>query len=92
VHWFYPAFTDPKTDPAAINIAAKRRRTLLPDTVRPAACPAGDLRVVTVISAKRRRVKQVEKKLEKMTAASNISAHFADDHVQQWLLRMDASR
>ncbi len=49
VHWLFPGFTDPESDPAAILLSRAASEVMLPDSVVLEAPPPGPMRVVAVL-------------------------------------------
>jgi len=71
VHWLYPGFTAASDDPAAVALAASDTTRLMPETVVLDGVPAGQLRVIVMISADRLRVSAIEQlRGDELTAAA----------------------
>lgn len=81
VHWIFPAYLDPATDPRSILLSAQHAGRLLEDTVEPESPAPGRLRVVAVVSEEPHGVKEIERRL---ASGEPLSALFAGDHVQEW--------
>jgi hypothetical protein len=60
VHWFYPAFLAPGTDPTSPVLAAAPEVVPLPEGVTPDHPASGDFQVVAVFAPEELRVQQVE--------------------------------
>lgn len=60
VHWLYPAFTDPDTDPLAIELRIGDRQIVLPDTVEMDAPATGAGTLIWIASTQRRAVSSIE--------------------------------
>ncbi len=61
VHWLYPGYLDPATDPEALRLDGRQAQRTLPESVVLEDVPAGTLRVVTVVSPGPRRVSEIER-------------------------------
>jgi anti-sigma factor RsiW len=61
VHWLYPAYLAPGSDPAAVVLPPSREPSPLPDAVALEGVPAGALRLLTVLSPRPVTVSQVER-------------------------------
>jgi anti-sigma factor RsiW len=94
VHWFYPAYLDAGTDPAAVPIEARARGKLLAEVVQPQGVVAGRLRVVTLVMELSRAmtVKQVERLLSGRDASASLSPLFPAAIVaDEWTVRMEGN-
>lgn len=61
VHWLYPGYLDPATDPEALRLDGRQAQRTLPEAVVLEGVPAGALRLVTVLSPGPRRVSEIER-------------------------------
>ncbi|MGC4119760.1 MAG: hypothetical protein QM765_35340 [Myxococcales bacterium] len=50
IHWLYPAFTDPQTDPQAVALPPANLDTVLGDSVALDELPPGPLRLITLLA------------------------------------------
>jgi len=92
IHWFFPAFNDPKTNPKAIALPARTQNRMLQELVQPEGCSQGLMRIVTVISPARRSVDQIETLLKGLSASANLTDIFAHDNVQEWHVTVEVSK
>lgn len=92
VHWFYPAYLHERQNPAAVRIQSRVRDRALPEVVQPEGCPPGRLRIVAVLSPRRRTVKEVEYTLKGLTAKDSLANVFSEAVVQQWQVVMQSRR
>lgn len=60
VHWFYPAFVDPKRDPRSLLVPASPQVRALPDGITPERPAAGPARFVALFTTAPLRVAEVE--------------------------------
>jgi hypothetical protein len=60
VHWLYPAWLDPATDPPATRLEGSAVQRALPESVVLEGVPEGALRLVTVVSPRSHRVSEIE--------------------------------
>lgn len=60
VHWLYPAYTDPSSDPAAVTLAAEQRDGRFGQTVVMDDPTPGTMMLVTVVSRSAMKVSDVE--------------------------------
>jgi hypothetical protein len=81
VHWIFPAYLDPASNPSSIPLAASQTSRLLEDSVEPEAPAPGRLRVVAVVSEQPLAVKEIERRL---AGGGSLGALFAGDLVQEW--------
>lgn len=63
VHWFYPAWDDPSSDPEALVIPADTTSMALPDAVVPEGAAPGRMRILTLVSRSSLHVREVERRL-----------------------------
>jgi hypothetical protein len=61
LHWLYPAFIDPSTDPEAVRLDPSGREQPLPDAVAFDDLPVGPLRFVTLVTRAPLRVGDIER-------------------------------
>jgi hypothetical protein len=88
VHWIYPAYLDPDSDPQSIPVAAQTRDLMLDEVVEPEAPAVGELRVIALSSDTPLRVHEIERQLAAFTS-DQPRLPFANVHVQQWRTRWD---
>ena len=60
VHWFYPAFVDPKSDPSSLLVPAAPEVRALPEGITPERAAAGPVRFVALFTAAPLRVAEIE--------------------------------
>lgn len=65
VHWFFPAWTDPASDPASVPLPSHQIPTLLPQGVTPNSPASGSFEVVAVFTSQPLTVRAVEKMIAK---------------------------
>lgn len=63
VHWFYPAWHDAASDPAAAVLPAQAEPFFLPDAVAPEGAAPGPFRIVSVLSDQPATVRATEARL-----------------------------
>lgn len=83
VHWFYPAFLEPATDPHSIVVDVRPQVQPLPDGITPDSPAPGPMRFVGVFSKAPLRVSEVEASLRSGGLPALSRAH--PDAEVQWL-------
>ncbi|HVZ34957.1 MAG TPA: hypothetical protein VG963_21165 [Polyangiaceae bacterium] len=83
VHWIYPAYVDPDSNPESISIAPRVLDRMLGEVVEPDAPAVGPFRVFAVFSRAPIAVRTVEAHRRELSAAE-LPAFLAGAHVQQW--------
>jgi len=78
VHWLYPAFEDPRTDPASVALERADRPRVLPTSVVLDAPAKGRLRIVTIVSEAPRHVSEIERRPAADLVAPALRRDFAD--------------
>jgi hypothetical protein len=63
VHWFYPAFLDPKSDPRSLLVPAAPQVRALPEGITPDRSAPGPVRFVALFTAAPLRVADVEARI-----------------------------
>jgi hypothetical protein len=87
VHWFYPAYLTEASDPSAIPLSKDRRDQLMPDIVQAEDVPEGSMKVIILLSRKKRTVKQVEKMLRDAPVRPVNGLFSGDDIVKTWTVK-----
>jgi hypothetical protein len=87
VHWFYPDYRDPGTDPPALAIDAHSPWRVLPDLVLPERPAAGPLRLVTALFSAPPTVKQIEQRLAGAPAGAALAPLLPPAVVREWTAR-----
>jgi hypothetical protein len=77
VHWIYPAYLDPNTDPTSIELPPSRAEQRLPDQVELADPAAGPLRLITIVSPAPIHVSEIER------STDDLPARFPDADVRE---------
>lgn len=75
VHWFYPAFVDPKSDPSSLALPAAPQVRALPEGITPERPAAGPVRFVALFTAAPLHVAEVEARIRKGGLDSLARAH-----------------
>jgi hypothetical protein len=91
VHWLYPAFVDPRTDPEAIRLEPAVVNRALPDSVILEDVAPGPLRVVTVVSREPLRVSNVEALPPSERSLDGVRGRWPSARVDELPLRFDPS-
>lgn len=91
IHWLYPAFDDPRTDPSSVPAEAARSEALLPDSVVLEGVPAGPLRIVSIVSAEPLRVSSIETLLADQRDLESLRKRWPMARVEELLLRVAPS-
>lgn len=91
VHWYYPAFAQADTDPAAVPIVAGRSRVELPDLVRQALAP-GPLTIYGLFLHKPLHVSQIEAMLNALPLGTDTSERLPLHDAGQIVLRTTVMR
>ncbi len=78
VHWLYPAYSDPATDPASVALAAARSPVLFTETVVLDDVALGPLAIVTVISEQALHVSAIEQLPRDARTADVLRARWPD--------------
>lgn len=89
VHWLYPAFDDPRTDPQSVRLEPLHVQQALPDAVAPEALPPGPLRMISITSRQPLRVSSVEALSAGGRALDALRARFRDARVDELILRVE---
>jgi hypothetical protein len=89
VHWFFPEYRDPKSNPKAIQVLAGERERLLSDVVRPEDVAPGLLRVIAFLSKQQHTVREIEARLKGLPAKVSPASRFAGAWVQEWSVGME---
>ncbi|HET8538477.1 MAG TPA: hypothetical protein VFL83_01265 [Anaeromyxobacter sp.] len=83
VHWLYPAFVDPRSDPGSIRLDASVVQRALPDSVVLEDVPPGALRLVLVVSRAPLRVSAVEREPAAGRTPEALRARWPDARVDE---------
>jgi hypothetical protein len=86
VHWLFPAYRDPDSDPRALRIEAGSGPRLLDELVAPLRPAAGPLRLHTLLLPAPLTVRAVERRLA-ARAGSPMSRLFPDATTAEWTTR-----
>ena len=90
IHWAYPGFEDPQTDPGAVRLEPLQMKKVLPDSVMLDDLPAGPLELVTVISREPLHVSRIESLPAPERSAANLRGRFPAAHIEALPLRVVA--
>jgi hypothetical protein len=82
VHWIYPAYVDPASNPTSVLLAPDSALQLLDETVEPAAPAPGPLRVATLVTAQPLTVKEVEARIRGQVP--DLERLFPSAQVNDW--------
>ncbi|HEY2408936.1 MAG TPA: hypothetical protein VGI10_23185 [Polyangiaceae bacterium] len=82
VHWIFPAYLDPASNPSSLALAPSPEGHLLEDTVEPETPASGPLRVVAVVSDAPLSVREIEQRLA--GEGRSMQQIFSPSHVQEW--------
>jgi hypothetical protein len=88
VHWAYPGFEDPKTDPEAVRLEALQMKKVLPDSVLFENLPKGPLEIVTLVSREPLSVSRIESLTTSERSVSSLLARFPAARVEGLSLRV----
>jgi hypothetical protein len=92
VHWFFPAYRDLDSDPAAVRIDRRSPPRVLEELVLPEQPAAGPLRLATVLAPGALTVKQVERRLAAAPPDGPLSPIFPGAIVSEWTARWEEAR
>jgi len=92
VHWLYPAFTDPSTDPRAVVIEASRTDVVLPTSVRLEAPAVGTMRVIALIAPQDHGVSEVEALAPTELSRDALARRFPEASVEELSLEVLAEQ
>ena len=82
IHWIYPAYLDPASNPRAVTLASQRTVQLLDEAVEPEAPAPGALRIVTMVLSEPMTVKDVENRIQ--GESPDIKRLFPAAQVNEW--------
>jgi hypothetical protein len=82
VHWIYPAYLDPGSNPDAVELAPQTTARLLDEAVEPEAPAPGPLRIVTLVMDRPLTVKDVEARIR--SEAPDLKRLFPAVQVNDW--------
>lgn len=88
VHWLYPAFTDPATDPRALSIGSSPTDAVLPTSVRLAAPALGRMRVLTLTMNQSHTVSEIESLPPSELSRDALARRFAGASVDELSLEV----
>ncbi len=88
VHWIFPAFTDPKSDPSALALATSSRAQRLPESTVLEAPALGAARVVVLTSYERRRVSEIEALSPADRTPVALASRFPDARIEARAVRL----
>jgi hypothetical protein len=86
LHWIYPAFLDPASEPPAFPLAVGEDR-LLGEVFEPESPAPGPLRVVAIITSEPLTIHVVEERLGKVsreTASARLASLVPSTRVREW--------
>jgi hypothetical protein len=92
VHWLYPGFDDPGTDPRSVRLEPLHVQQVLPDSVVLDDLPTGPLRIVCVITRSPLLVSSVESLAANQRTLDGLRARFPGARVDELLLRVEPPR
>jgi hypothetical protein len=84
VHWLFPAYVDEATDPEAVRLKAHTPPQVAREAVELEDPAPGKLTLVTLVSPRMLRVKEVESRLASM-ARAELSQVFPEARVRTWI-------
>lgn len=90
LHWVYPGFEDPKSDPESVRLLPLHTRQVLPDSVVLDSLPAGELELVCLITREPLRVSRIESLPPAERKLSNLRAKFSDARITSLSLQVVA--
>jgi len=82
VHWLYPAWTDPASDPSALPLAPHSPEQVLPELVAPEGAAPGPLRIYAVTLPRPVTVRAVEAHLAQLAPPG--TGLFAAATIHRW--------
>jgi hypothetical protein len=88
VHWAYPGFENPKTDPEAVRLEALQMKKVLPDSVLFENLPAGSLEIVTLVSREPLSVSRIESLSAPDRSVASLHARFPSARIEGLSLRV----
>ena len=88
VHWVYPGFEDPKTDPPSVRLEALQMKKVLPDSVLFENLPAGSLEIVTLVSREPLSVSRIESLSAPERSVARLLARFPSARIEGLSLRV----
>jgi len=91
IHWAYPGFEDPKTDPAAVRLEPLQMKKVLRDSVMLDDLPVGPVELVTFISREPLHVSHIESLPAPERSAANLRARFPAARTESLPLRVVAA-
>jgi hypothetical protein len=83
LHWVYPAYVDPASNPSSVRLLPEVRGKLLDEVVEPEAPAPGELSVFALITAQPLHVQEIEA-LRRGLSKERIQAVFSGADVQTW--------
>jgi hypothetical protein len=92
IHWLYPAYQDPRDNPASVAIETGTRGRLMPEVVQPVSPAAGPMRVVTLMLESPLRVHDIERQLAGRAADTDLKDLFASAVVKTWSASWEEAR
>jgi hypothetical protein len=91
IHWAYPGFEDPKSDPAALRLEPAQMHKVLPDSVVFDDLPPGPVDLVTLISREALHVSQIESLPSSEREVPRLRARFLSARIDSVTLRVVAT-
>jgi hypothetical protein len=83
IHWLYPAFTDARSDPAAVRLPFTAGETALPDSVALDHPALGKLRIFVVLARQPLHVSAVETLAGDQLRATALERRLPDTHIEE---------
>lgn len=91
VHWLYPSYRDPRTNPRSVAIPGGTKDRVMGELVQPASPAAGPLQLVTVVSLEPLDVKEVEARLSTRKPATPVADLFPGAITIESMARWEAN-
>ena len=88
IHWAYPGFEDPKTDPASVRLEPLQMNKVLPDSVLLDDLPVGPMELVTFISRESIHVSRIESLPVPERSVSSLRVRFPSARIDSLSLRV----
>jgi hypothetical protein len=89
VHWFCPAWLDPRKNPAGLLVPSGSPRLATRQTVAPVNPASGSFEIYAILSPTRYSVEQIEEMLEQTGPKSKVEELFGDAKVQKWSVNIE---
>jgi len=87
IHWAYPGFENPKTDPEAVRLEPLQIKKVLPDSVMLDELPAGPVEFVTFIAREPLHVSNIESLPMLERSVANLRGRFPTARIESLPLR-----